>query len=116
MEGIEGSSQHESLEADLGSILLGLNDNRASSLTICQARYIGHGSHVCNEVGLVLAGGHQGVVHILLIKQQPLWHLGHACKQFQQAYSATLTVDSSDGKQLQQAVTPGMIVHTNNRQ
>lgn len=79
-EGVEGYSEHETW-ADLGSILLGLNDNRAPSLTIGQARYIGHGSHVCNEVGLVLAGGHQGVVHILLIKQQPLWHLCHACKQ-----------------------------------
>lgn len=64
---------------NLGSILLGLDDSRAPSLAIGQARHIGHGRHVCNEVGLVLAGGHQGVMHILLIKQQPLWHLLHAC-------------------------------------
>ena len=81
-------------------MLLGLNDNRASSLTVGKPRHIGHGSHVCNEVGLVLAGSHQRVVHILLIKQQPLWHFSHACKQYQRA--VTLGNDSSI---LQQIVT-----------
>lgn len=65
--------------ADLGGKVLCLQDNRAASLAIGKAGHVGHGGHISNEVGLVLAGGHQSVVHVLLVKQQPLWHLPHSC-------------------------------------
>ena len=78
--------------AHLGGIVLRLQHNRAARLAICKARYIGHGCHVSNEVRLVLAGGNKSVVHILLVKQQPLWHLPHTC-------SKDNVIDDTSGKQ-----------------
>ena len=54
--------------------------DRLPCMARCQAGHISHGSHVSNEVRLVLAGGYKGVMHLLLVKQQPLWHVLHACK------------------------------------
>ncbi len=78
--------------AHLRGIVLSLQHNRAARLAICKARYIGHGCHVSNEVRLVLAGSNKSVVHILLVKQQPLWHLPHTC-------SKDNSLDDTSGKQ-----------------
>jgi hypothetical protein len=77
--------------AHLRGIVLSLQHNRAACLAICKTRHIGHGCHVSNEVRLVLAGSNKSVMHILLVKQQPLWHLTHTCSK--------LESDDINGKQ-----------------